>query len=434
MNSYKIGSATDLRALERLPYAHFMAHSSVLAALEHSAALHGERPALTALDSAAPGAPPRRWTHAQYAAEVRRAAHLFARLAGNDIPRVALLLPPIPEAHFSLWGAETVGVACPINHQLNAEHVAALVRAAGANIVVALGPCAELDIWSCVQGLVASCPSVRHLLAVGGAPGALDFRAEIERESGDSLPSSGTAACTANPAARQGDAGRIAALFHTGGTTGAPKLAQHTQANQLHAAWSAAQMYGATERDVILNGFPLFHVAGSFVYGLSILLAGGEVVLPPMLAYRDPTFMAGYGDVVQRHHVTLLATVPTLIAALLSLPLQRAQLASVRALLTGGSPLPDELAAGFEQRHGIPVRNILGMTECAGVIAIEPLAAVASACPHPCPLPGGEGARPKRFSLSAQSSSPLRWSSPSSSSRGDLQTKFAASSMLPLPT
>ena len=35
--------------------------------------------------------------------------------------------------------------------------------------------------------------------------------------------------------------------------TGAPKLAQQTQANQLHAAWGAAQMYGASEHDVILN-------------------------------------------------------------------------------------------------------------------------------------------------------------------------------------
>jgi fatty-acyl-CoA synthase len=375
MNSYKIGSATDLRAVERLPYAHFMAHSAVLAALEHSAARHGERPALTALDSALPSVAPRRWTHAQYVAEVRRAARLFARLAGSEAPRVALLLPPIPEAHFALWGAETVGLACPINHQLNAEHVAALVRAAGANIVVALGPIAELDIWSRVQGLIASCPSVRHVLAVGGAPGALDFRAELERESGDALPALGAAVRSSGPADPRGGAGRVAALFHTGGTTGAPKLAQHTQANQLHAAWGAAQMYGARETDVILNGFPLFHVAGSFVYGLSILLAGGEVVLPPLLGYRDPAFMAAFGEVVRRHRVTLLATVPTLIAALLSLPLQREQLASVRALLTGGSPLPDELASAFEQRHGIPVRNILGMTECAGVIAIEPLAA-----------------------------------------------------------
>ena len=46
--------------------------------------------------------------------------------------------------------------------------------------------------------------------------------------------------------------------------------------------------------------------------------------------------------------------------------------AGVRLVLTGGSPLPTELAARFERETGVPVRNILGMTECAGVIAIEP--------------------------------------------------------------
>jgi fatty-acyl-CoA synthase len=59
---------------------------------------------------------------------------------------------------------------------------------------------------------------------------------------------------------------------------------------------------------------------------------------------------------------------------LLTLNLNSDQLRSVRALLTGGSPLPNELAAAFEARHSIPVRNILGMTESAGVISIEPLA------------------------------------------------------------
>jgi fatty-acyl-CoA synthase len=80
------------------------------------------------------------------------------------------------------------------------------------------------------------------------------------------------------------------------------------------------------------------------------------------------------GDVVERFGVTLLAAVPTVIASLLALNLDRERLRAVRALLTGGSPLPDELAAAFEDRHGIPVRNILGMTESSGVISIEPLA------------------------------------------------------------
>ena len=374
-----IASAHDLRRIEASPYARFMAHDRVLAALEATAMLHPQRTALCAIDVPDPGVPMRHWTFAAFVAEVRRAARLFRALVEDGTPRVALLLPPVPEAHFALWGAEAVGIACPINFQLNAEHVAAQVRACRAQVVVALGPASDLDIWPHVSGLQQQCPALRHVLAVRAdqalPEGVRDFAAEVERHDGGPL-----ASCTpATP---------LAALFHTGGTTGAPKLAQHTQGNQLHAAWGAAQMFGTTEHDVMLNGFPLFHVAGAFVYGLSTLLAGGQVVLPTRLALRNTALMARFGDFVERHGVTLLAAVPTVIAALLALPLRTEQLASVRALLTGGSPLPDELAAAFEQRHGIPVRNILGMTESAGVISIEPCAAprVPGSCGWPLPF------------------------------------------------
>jgi fatty-acyl-CoA synthase len=59
---------------------------------------------------------------------------------------------------------------------------------------------------------------------------------------------------------------------------------------------------------------------------------------------------------------------------LCNLPLD-ARTAGIEVAYTGGSPLPSELAARFEQATGIPVRNILGLTECAGLVAIEPLAA-----------------------------------------------------------
>jgi fatty-acyl-CoA synthase len=95
--------------------------------------------------------------------------------------------------------------------------------------------------------------------------------------------------------------------------------------------------------------------------------------------------MARCGEFIERFGVTLLATVPTVIAGLLALQLPNERLRSVRALLTGGSPLPDELAAAFEARHAIPVRNILGMTESAGVISIEPLAGPRT--PGSCGLP-----------------------------------------------
>ena len=298
---------------------------------------------------------------------------LFRSLAGeagaDTLPRVALLLPAIPQAYFALWGAEAAGVACPLNYLLDLDHLAELIDRAGANLLVALGPHPELDIWPRALALQARCPGLRRVLAVhlGDGPaadGALDFdTARAAQPASDWSP------------ARPVEAGTLAALFHTGGTTGAPKLAQHSHGNQLHAAWSAAQLYAMDERDVILNGFPLFHVAGSLVFGLSTLLSGGEVVLPTLLGLRNPRFVARYWQAVAEHGVTLLAAVPTVIAMLMALDPPAAGAHAVRALLTGGSPLPPELAEAFERRCGIPVRNILGMTECAGIVSVEPFLA-----------------------------------------------------------
>lgn len=373
-----ITGADAIRRLEADPSGAFAPHRRVLDALEASAAAEPDRAAIVSIDVPDPDAAVRRCTYGELVGAIRRAARLFTALADGETPRVALLLPPVPEAYVALWAAEEAGVACPINFQLNAEHVAALVRACEAQIVVALGPASDLDVWSRVAPLREACPAVRHVLVVAGdepvPAGFADFASSAEA-----------------PGAGPLDAPRhdpLAALFHTGGTTGAPKLVRHTHGNQLHAAWGAASMFGTVRDDVLLNGFPLFHVAGALVYGLSTLLAGATLLLPGRLGLRNAAFMARYGAFVERHRVTLLAAVPTVMATLMGSALRADELRTVRALLTGGSPLPNELAAAFERRHGIAVRNILGMTETAGVIAIEPLAAprVPGSCGWPLPF------------------------------------------------
>lgn len=365
-----IASAEDLRAIEAGGSAAWMPFAQVHDALAAVAARWPDRPALTAL-ARADDAAPRGWSFAQFLAEVRRSANLFRALA--DEPRVALLLPPLPEAWFALWGAQTAGIACPMNHALTDEHLAALLEAAGVNIVVTLAPGhAAGDIGDRVLRLRDACPGLRAVLTVGG--GENDFATACAAHDGSALafvPRHGT--------------DRIAALFHTGGTTGLPKLAQHTHANQLHAAWGAARLYDSSEHDVILNGFPLFHVAGAFVYGLAMLLSGARILLPPPAGWRDAAFVARAWALVREHRVSLLAMVPTVMTALLAAPRQAGDAAGVRLALTGGSPLPTELAARFEADTGIPVRNILGMTECAGVIAIEP--ARSPRTPMSCGLP-----------------------------------------------
>lgn len=74
------------------------------------------------------------------------------------------------------------------------------------------------------------------------------------------------------------------ALAEHGGAVPHRRHDRCAQAGAAHArqpvarCLGAACMFGTRDTDVILNGCPLFHVAGSFVFGLSTLLAGGADV------------------------------------------------------------------------------------------------------------------------------------------------------------
>jgi fatty-acyl-CoA synthase len=77
---------------------------------------------------------------------------------------------------------------------------------------------------------------------------------------------------------------------------------------------------------------------------------------------------------VARLGITIIGAVPTVLAGLKGRKVD-ADVSSLRWFLTGGAPLPEALAATIEAETGVAVRNILGMTECAGAIALEPVQA-----------------------------------------------------------
>ncbi|MBP0620818.1 AMP-binding protein [Cupriavidus consociatus] len=359
-----VTSVKDLRRIESTPLWERIGAQNVPAALENVAARYPDRPALTFLPDAKLDTAPDVLRYGDLMRKIRQAANLFRALGADEHNAVAFLLPPIPAAYITLWAAETASRACPINYLLDTEHIAHLLEAAGATILVALAPCDALDIWSKVATLQERVPGLQHVIPVS-CDGSVDpggFDALVAQQPDAAL-------------AFHRDIGPddVAALFHTGGTTGTPKLAQHTHGNQLHASWGASVMYRTTCEDAMINGFPLFHVAGSFVFGLSTLLAGGNVILPSLLGMRDKAFVSRYWQFAARERATLLAGVPTVVSTLLDVDPAGADISRVRCMLTGGSPLPTELAASFERRLGIPVRNILGMTECAGVVSIVPV-------------------------------------------------------------
>jgi fatty-acyl-CoA synthase len=352
----------DIEALERQPLGDVAPHNSPYALIRSAAERFPERTALSFLPDAQLDTPPRHTSYRELLASIHRAANLFRSLGVGPDDAVAFLAPNMPESHAVLWGAQLAGRVCPINYLLQPEHIASLLQASRARVLVALGPNDELAVWPVAEQVLAHHPITVLQIRAGSreAPGVPVFQDLLD----------------AQPEALQFepdlDPHRVVALFHTGGTTGAPKLAQHTQGNEAHTAWFAHAFYDADEHAVSVNGFPLFHVAGAFVFGLAWLAVGARQVMPTLSGMRNTTFVQRYWRFCEREAVTHVVCVPTVMSSLLLVPMD-VELPLIRVAYTGGSPLPCELAQRFETTTGIPVRNILGMTESAGLISIEPL-------------------------------------------------------------
>lgn len=356
-------SLADIEALERRPLAEVAPLRTPYGLIRAAAERFPEREAFTFLPDADLARAPRRVSYRELLAMVHRAANALRALGVGPDDSVALLAPNTPEAHAVLWGAQLAGRVCPINTLLQPDHIASLMQAANTKVLVALGPNAELAVWPTALKAQALHPCALVPIAVDEAVPGLASLQELMAAQPDTLGFEPDL-----------NADRVVALFHTGGTTGAPKLAQHTAGNEAHTAWFAHAFYGCDEHSVEVNGFPLFHVAGAFVYGLALLAIGARQVLPTLSGMRNTGFVQRYWRFCEREGVTHLACVPTVLASLLGVPID-ADLSRVRAAYTGGSPLPGELAQRFEATTGIAVRNILGMTECAGLVSIEPLLA-----------------------------------------------------------
>ncbi len=358
----RIAAEADIARLEAAGLAAFLPQTTPVGLLEASAAATPEAVALRLVRGRDAPAADEVVTYAAFLARIYRTARLFRRLGVGPDDSVALMVPNSPGGFVTLFAAQLAGRACPINPMLKPDHIAALIAAAGARAVVVLGENADVPLWS------ALVPALR---AEGVELPVLDCEATRASPGSDGGVEALAAAESAAPLAAAGGAEALAAFYHTGGTTGAPKLVRHTRLNEAHVARSCALYYDLSPRDVMLNGFPLFHVAGAFVYGLSAFSAGAELLIPGLQGMRNAAFVGTIWQQVARYGITVIGGVPTVISALNGVEVD-ADLASLRLMLTGGSPLPTELADAFERRTGKPVRNILGMTESAGAMAVEP--------------------------------------------------------------
>ena len=137
---------------------------------------------------------------------------------------------------------------------LEPYQITEILEAAHTKVLVTLGPVPGTDIWQKVEQVRGSLKHLKAIVQVHGpgdpANGIYSFSDLINTQPSDQLVGG-----------RQISGDQIAAYFHTGGTTGTPKLVRHTHANQVYQAWAQNLLFKSRPGANLLFGLPLFHVA-----------------------------------------------------------------------------------------------------------------------------------------------------------------------------
>ncbi|MEZ5650985.1 MAG: acyl-CoA synthetase [Burkholderiaceae bacterium] len=358
----RLTTAADVAAIEAVPLAERLAATNTYDTIRIGASRRPDAAAIAFLPNADPAENPVEITYRQLLARVTQCANLFHSLGVGPDDVVTLLLPLVPQAFVVLFGAEAAGIANPVNAMLEPHQLAEIMRAANTRVLVTLGPTQGTDIWEKVEKIRAELPNLKTVLQVGGerpGEGAQPFDELLARQPADRLVSGRTIG-----------ADDTAAYFHTGGTTGTPKLVRHSHLNQVYQAWVCNLMLPWEKAGTLLFGLPLFHVGGALTQALSGIALGTTLVVLSPAGWRHPNAVRQVWRLVERYRPEVLSAVPTVLAAAMTVPVGDADISALRCAAGGGSAIPVAVGESIRRQLGLPVYEVYGMTETASVHTI----------------------------------------------------------------
>ncbi len=377
-----ISTLADIVAIEKeMPLEQRWSEKTVYQRLCSTRDKHPDRPAVSFQLKSGPKdkATTLDWT--EFTGRVTQAANLFRSLGIGKDDVVAFLLPSTHETAITLMAGMTAGIVAPINPTLKHAQIAQLLKETDAKVLVTLKSFPKSDLAQVAAEAVSKAPSVKTVVEIDLLPhldGLLSWIVPLIRPK---VPASHSAKVIDFNEALSGqeherltfdeaEDDRICAYFHTGGTTGMPKITQHRFSGVLYNGWVGFEML-FKPADVILCPLPLFHVLAAYPVWMGCVFTGSHLVLPTPAGYRGDGVFDNFWKLVERWQATFLVAVPTATAALLQRPVD-ADISTLKNAFSGSAPLPVEVFNRFEKITGVEIIEGYGMTETTCVISVNP--------------------------------------------------------------
>lgn len=318
--------------------------------------------------------------------ELREYAYKFANylkdLGLQKGDRVAIMLPNTPQAVISFFGAMYAGCTVVMTNPLYTEReVAYQLKDSGAKLIVTLDILYPriMKVWKdteleniVVTGIKDFLPFPKNLVYPFIQKKEYGFKVTVKHGGNTHLFPEilRVAPATAAPDDPEFDFyNDLVLLQYTGGTTGFPKGVMLTHRNivsnvQSCELWTTDYHIPEAERepDVVMGVLPFFHVYGmTTVLTLSVMM-GFKMLLVPKF---DATEML---KTIDKHHPTLFPGAPTIYIGILNHPdLEKYDLSSIKACISGSAPLPVEIQDRFEAVTGGKLVEGYGLTESSPV-------------------------------------------------------------------
>ncbi|MFC7929817.1 AMP-binding protein [Streptomyces cinereoruber] len=290
----------------------------------------------------------RRWTYAEFGADVDR---LAGSLLGSGVrkgDRVGIWAVNCAEWVLVQYATARVGaVMVTINPAYRAHELAYVLNQSGVSLLFASLAHRTSDYRAMVDQVRGECPGLREAVHFGDA----SWDAFLTRESGESRPEPLSCDEPVN-------------IQYTSGTTGFPKGATLSHHNILNNGYFVGEMIAYGEQDRICIPVPFYHCFGMVMGNLAATSHGACMVIPAPSFDPAATLRA-----VQEERCTSLYGVPTMFIAELNLPdFATYDLSTLRTGIMAGSPCPVEV-----MKRVVAEMNMAEVSICYGMTETSPV-------------------------------------------------------------